>query len=197
MIRHSDSLILVWKIAELEARNLGSRAIEPAHFFLGLLKEVDLSVGFVADYFKNGRQDSVEQLAKEVSALKSAFTAGNIESTPTRRQLRSALNTGCDPIEGRLRRSSESRWLFQKAETLSKPVVKPIHLLAALLAQMPKELRKFLQNTGTDYEAFRAAADRLAKEPSIEPRPKMFLRKTGNVQGLEAELKRMRNGHKH
>jgi len=197
MIRHSDSLVLAWKIAELEARNLGSREIEPAHFFLGLLKEVDLSVGFVADYFKNGRQDSVEQLTKDVSELKSAFAAGNIESTPIRRQLRSALHSGHDSTKGRLRRSCESRKVFLSAEALSKSVVRPIHLLAALLGQMPMELREFLQKIGANYEAFIATAGRLSKERNNEGRPKIFLRKTGNVEGLEAELKRMRNGHKH
>ncbi|MCK9589646.1 MAG: hypothetical protein M0Q93_09840 [Terrimicrobiaceae bacterium] len=197
MIRHSDSLILVWKIAELEARNLGSREIEPAHFFLGLLKKVDLSIGFVADYFKNGRQDSIEQLAKDVSELKSAFSAGKIESTPTRRQLRSFLHTGHDSTEGRLRRSIQSRELFRSAESSAKSAVRPIHLLASLLGQVPKELREFLENIGADQKAFIAAADRLAKEPGVETRSKIFLRKTGNVPGLEAELKRMRNGHKH
>jgi hypothetical protein len=44
MVRHIDSLILVWHIAEIEARNLGSRHIDPPHLFLGLLKIVDLDL---------------------------------------------------------------------------------------------------------------------------------------------------------
>jgi|GEM_PF-887549 len=197
MLRHSDSLILAWKIAELEARNLGSREIDPAHFLLGLLKEVDLSFGFVADYFKNGRQDSIEQLAKDVSHLKSAFAAGRIEPTPTRRRLRSLLHTGQESTKRRLRRSVQSREVFRIAESFSKSVVRPIHLLAAILSQMPKEVSEFLKTIEADCKSFVVVAGRLAQEPSIEPRSKSFLRKTGNVPGLKTELKRMRNGHKH
>ena len=41
---YSNSLILVWRIAEIEARHLKSSAIEPAHVLLGLCKVVDLDL---------------------------------------------------------------------------------------------------------------------------------------------------------
>lgn len=40
---NADPLLkIVWQIAEIEARALGSRTIEPSHFLLGALKVVDL-----------------------------------------------------------------------------------------------------------------------------------------------------------
>jgi hypothetical protein len=40
--RYSDSLVLSWQVAELEARRLHAPFIEPAHLLIGLSKIVDL-----------------------------------------------------------------------------------------------------------------------------------------------------------
>jgi hypothetical protein len=198
MIRHSDSLILVWKIAELEARNLGAREIEPTHFFLGLLKVVDLSVGFVAQYFQKGRQDSMDQLSKDVLDLRSVFIEGGVESTPTRRRLRAHLHKGLKETEGRLRRRADSRTLFLKAETEAHEVVKPVHLLSAIFGAEIPVLESFLVEGGADYHGLAAAAGKLASVVNSNSiRPKDMLRRTGDVAGLDTELRRMRNGHKH
>jgi hypothetical protein len=42
--RHSSSLILIWRIAEFEARHLNASTIEPTHLLLGLCKVVDLDM---------------------------------------------------------------------------------------------------------------------------------------------------------
>ena len=49
MVRHADSLLLVWKLAELEAQHLNHTEIHPEHFFLGLLKIVDIDVTTLAE----------------------------------------------------------------------------------------------------------------------------------------------------
>src|SRR5438477_6222983 len=40
--RHSNSLILVWRVAEFETRHLNAPKIEPTRLLLGLCKVVDL-----------------------------------------------------------------------------------------------------------------------------------------------------------
>ena len=47
---HSNSLILVWRVAEYEARNLKASMIEPSHLLLGLCKIVDVDLP-VCDVF--------------------------------------------------------------------------------------------------------------------------------------------------
>ena len=41
---HSNSLILVWRVAEFEARHSKASTIEPTHLMLGLCKVVDLDL---------------------------------------------------------------------------------------------------------------------------------------------------------
>ena len=38
----SISLLVVWRLAELEAKHLGATQLEPAHFLIGLAKAVDV-----------------------------------------------------------------------------------------------------------------------------------------------------------
>jgi len=43
-MKHSPSLILVWRVAEFEARHAKASTIEPNHLLLGLCKVVDLDL---------------------------------------------------------------------------------------------------------------------------------------------------------
>src|ERR1700693_1882551 len=133
MTRHADSLILVWKLAELEARHLRNGEIEPAHFFLGLLKIVDLDVVRLAENWQAEGRDSVEQLSADVGLLRSIFTEFFIETTPLRRRLRSRLSKGVAEEKETLRRSRVARTLFRKAELMGSEIVRPDHLLVAIL----------------------------------------------------------------
>src|ERR1017187_8155172 len=42
--RHSTSLLLVWRVADLEARNLKAPFLDHSHLLLGLCKIVDLDL---------------------------------------------------------------------------------------------------------------------------------------------------------
>lgn len=60
-------LKIVWQIAEIEARALGSRTIEPSHFLLGALKVVDLDfpnqleeLNLATDEWKSMCKDAVK-----------------------------------------------------------------------------------------------------------------------------------------
>ena len=133
MIRHADSLALVWKVAEIEARHLGSPLIEPVHYFLGLLKVVDVDL----DQINSLREMStavVGEITQDLADLRLAFDRADVETTPLRRQLRSRLGKSADKKYGRLHRSSQSRTAFKISEAFVKSgVLKPIHLLSILV----------------------------------------------------------------
>lgn len=137
MIRHTDSLILVWRIAEIEANHLGSKEIEPEHLFLGLLKVVDVDIGKVLSKLDSKAREPIEE---DVHFLRALFDEFLVDTTFMRRRLRKQLprlpeRRGDSKIK--LRRSAKSRKLFTHAEAVSKAAsggnVFLIHLMAAIL----------------------------------------------------------------
>jgi hypothetical protein len=131
-MRHADSLVLVWKLAEIEAQHLGSPLIEPAHYFLGLLKVVDIDLDRVLDL--RGLGGSADQIRRDVTDLRLAFDRANVETTLVRRQLRNRLRKGPDQNNGHLRRSTQSRIAFKISEAFAKSgMLKPIGLLSILI----------------------------------------------------------------
>lgn len=182
MTRHADSLILVWKLAELEARHLRNREIVPAHFFLGLLKIVDLDVVRLAENWQAEGRDSVGQLSADVELLRSIFTESLIETTPLRRRLRSRLSKGTAEERGALRRSGSARTLFAKAEAMGSEIVRPDHLLAAILDNNIPEVNRVLADSGIDREKLSrdVKAVLVAAPPREEPNstPRVKRRKT-------------------
>jgi ATP-dependent Clp protease ATP-binding subunit ClpC len=148
MVKHNDSLVLAWHIAELEAKHLGSKQIDPAHLFLGLLKIVDLDLERV---LARTGIDSTE-VESQVDLLRLCFGEYDLDTTQIRRRLRRYLKKG-EPIEGkiRLRRSQGARETFAKAEKLAEVAggnVHPIHLTVALLKQQDPSVESVLESTG-------------------------------------------------
>jgi len=144
MIRHSESLVFVWKVAELEARNLGASTIEPVHFFLGLLKSVDVDL---VKLIKPMDKDTatVAGIASDLADVRTAFQRSEVETTAVRRKLRRLIGKTNSNDADHLRRSSSSRALFRVSEAFVKTgPVKPIHLLS-ILAEMnvPSVLQVF------------------------------------------------------
>src|SRR5260221_6710788 len=75
--RHSDSLILVWQLAELEARHLNSPTIEPTHLLLGILRSVDVDLLALFANHSPNRDEILEEALREVRRLRTVFeTAG-------------------------------------------------------------------------------------------------------------------------
>jgi ATP-dependent Clp protease ATP-binding subunit ClpC len=146
MVRHIDSLILVWHIAEVEARALGSRQIEPPHLFLGLLKIVDIDLEKI---LAKASTLDVPGIAGEVQALELAFGEYDLDTTRIRRRFRRYLKKG-DPIEAsdRLRRSQKARATFARAEAMAEEAggnVHPMHLAVALLQQQDPSIESILE----------------------------------------------------
>ncbi len=173
-MRHADSLILVWRLAELEARHSQSYEIEPIHFFLGLLKVVDLDVARLAENWRSEGRDSVEQVVADISSLRKAFSASFIETTSLRRRLRHKLGKGANDTKEASRRSSKARDAFKQAESMGSDVVRPCHLLLGLIEAKLAELDQILVESAVDAEKLALAA----KASCVTPSPAIPVQQT-------------------
>lgn len=132
MIQHSESLLLVWRVAEFEARHLGAATIEPVHFFLGLLKSVDLALDKLVKSTETNAVATAE-IARDLADVRTAFQRSGVETTPVRRKLRKLIGKTNSKRSEHLRRSSPARAIFKATEAFVHcGTVKPVHLLSIL-----------------------------------------------------------------
>ncbi len=136
--RHSASLILVWRIAEAEAKRLNAVEIEPIHLLIGLCKAVSLDLPSLLSKDTPGRDDLLEELLREVRRLRAIFHAAQVSPAPLRRKLRGTpLGRRFEMAESKtLHRAAAARKVFADAEhfaQLGGAVVYPAHLLYAVL----------------------------------------------------------------
>jgi hypothetical protein len=136
--RLSNSLALVWRVADFEARRLNSPLIEPLHLFLSLCKVVDLDLPELVSKDSPDRDEVLEELLREVRRIRGVFRAAGLDAKRVRRRLRKAsfeLRPAPDDSEG-LHRSPAARLVFADAERLAKvdnSNIYPVHLLYASL----------------------------------------------------------------
>jgi hypothetical protein len=139
--RHSASLILVWRVAEFEARQLNASTIEPIHLLLGLCKVVDLDLPELVSKDALDRDEILEELLREVRRLRTIFRVAGVNAKALRRRLRRASPEARFSLSESewLRRSTAAKEIFADAEHFaqaSNQAVYPAHLLyAALLAE--------------------------------------------------------------
>ena len=138
---YSTSLMLVWRVAEFEARHAKASTIEPPHLLLGLCKVVDLDLPEFISKDAPDRNEILEEMLREVRKLKTVFRDAGLNAKTFRRKLRRTLPEPRFSLDDskRLRRSSAAKQIFVDAEhyaQLGSGVVYPSHLLyAALLSQ--------------------------------------------------------------
>jgi len=137
-MKHSASLIFVWRVAEFEARNSKSSTIEPHHLLLGLCKVVDLDLPEVLSKDLPDRNEVLEELLREVRRLRTIFLAAGLDAKKFRRRLRrtSPERRFELPKTESLHRSSAAKRVFAEAEhfaQLGSSTVYPVHLLYAAL----------------------------------------------------------------
>ena len=172
----------------MEAQHLGSPLIEPVHYFLGLLKVVDVDLDQVNSLRERGA-DAVDEITKDIGDLRLAFDRADVETTPLRRRLRSRLGKSADKKNGHLRRSPQSRTAFRFSEAFVKHgVVKPIHLLSILVeanilcvADLLRDLRlsrELLLETSTKI-AISSSSQEKAEESSLANWERIFQSVTG------------------
>lgn len=154
-LRHSDSLILVWRVAEIEARHLKSSTIEPTHLLLGLCKTVDLDLPSLVSKDAPDRNEVLEELLREVRRLKNVFRAAGLNAKIFRRRLRriAEAHRFILPDSGRLRRGKAAKQVFAEAEHFAALVdcmVYPVHLLYAALLADDRGRDKVLNDLGID-----------------------------------------------
>lgn len=135
---HSTSLLIVWRVAELEAKHLNAPEIEPVHLLIGLAKTVDLDLPALVSKDTADRDAILEELLREVRRLRTIFSTAQVKPSALRRRLRGT------PLGQRFRlpesetlhRSTAARKVFSDAEHFAQiagVAVYPMHLLYGLL----------------------------------------------------------------
>jgi hypothetical protein len=168
----SISLLVVWRLAELEAKHLGATQLEPAHFLIGLAKAVDVDWIEVVDKEDEDREAVVEELLREMRKLREELEGAGLNPKRLRRRLRKAIGLGQPKKEvTRLRRSKEARLGFNGAEKLAELAGTPVyprHLLRAVGAAADARLLGLLHAAGMDVTCL-AKAGAAADGPGIGP----------------------------
>src|ERR1700747_2049483 len=96
---HSQSLISIWRIAEIEARHLNAPEIEPTHLLLGLCKVVDVDLPSIVSKDAPDRDEILEELLREVRRLRTVFRVAGVNAKALRRRLRRASPERCFPLD--------------------------------------------------------------------------------------------------
>lgn len=115
-----DLLKLAWSIAELEARALGSRVIEPTHFLLAALKIVDSEFPAQLDAL-NIETEEWKSMCENARSLRNYLDIIPDKVTEVRRRVRHRLSRNAEPpVEPSvvIHRSRKTRAAFFDAASL-------------------------------------------------------------------------------
>ena len=170
--RHSNSLILVWRVAEFEARHSKASTIEPTHLLLGLCKVVDLDLTEFVSKDLPDRDEVLEELLREVRKLRTVFRAAGLDAKMFRRRLRRASperRFALDDSE-RLRRSPAAKQVFADADhfaQLGSSTVYPVHLLYATLLAEDKHRDATLAELKVEKKRLMSVAKREVLMPQL------------------------------
>jgi hypothetical protein len=172
--RHSNSLVLVWRIAEFEARHAKASSIEPNHLLLGLCKIVDLDLPELISKNLPDRDTVLEECLREVRKIRTVFQTAGLDAKTFRRKLRrlSADRRFVLDDSERLRRSPAAKQIFADAEKfaqLGNGVVYPVHLLYATLLADDEHRDVTLAKLEFDKKRLLSVAKRQVLLPALEP----------------------------
>ena len=170
--RHSSSLILIWRVAEFEARHLNASTIEPTHLLLGLCKVVDLDLPELVSKDSPDRDEVLEELLREVRKLRTVFRAAGLDAKTFRRRLRRTSPERRFSLteSERLRRSSAAKQVFADAEhfaQLGSVTVYPTHLLYATLLAEDKHRDATLAELEIEKKRLMSVAKREVVMPQL------------------------------
>lgn len=171
-MKHSNSLILVWRVAEIEARHLRASRIEHTHLLLGLCKVVDLDLPDLISRDVPDRNEVLEELLREVRKLRTVFRAAGLNAKTFRRRLRRSSPEPRFALDNpeRLRRSSAAKRVFADAEhyaQLGSSVVYPVHLLYATLLAEDKHRDATMVELSIEKKRLLSAAKRELLMPQV------------------------------
>jgi len=166
--------MLVWRVAEFEARHAKASTIEPPHLLLGLCKVVDLDLPEFISKEAPDRNEILEELLREVRKLKNIFRASGLEAKIFRRKLRRTLPEPRFSLEDskRLRRSSTAKQIFADAERyaqLGNGVVFPAHLLYAALLTEDEHRDAILTELNIEKKRFLTVSKKAVLGKQVDP----------------------------
>lgn len=165
-MRHADPLLLVWRLAELEAINVKSERTEPLHFVLGLLKIADIDVRSLEAKGGLSEQGTIDEIERDIRLVRECFDEFRVDVTKVRRSLRRRMAKATrenNPQKGRLRRSSGSREAFSRAEHAAETSgsdVRALHLLFALVQTPDGNIEAILEESGCPAAGFRTYVEK-------------------------------------
>lgn len=165
-VRHSNSLIFIWRLAELEAKLLKSLTIEPTHLLLGLCKSVDIDLPGLFEKRSPDREEILGELLREVGRLRSIFETARFDARRFRRALRRLCveeNRTAPQESQQLRRSKASKQLFARSERFAEAsncIVFPVHLLYAVLSTKEESRDNLMLQLAVDLQCLRKVAKR-------------------------------------
>jgi len=159
---------LVWSLAAREAVLTEMAEVEPEHFFCALLKFTELSADELTGLLETPSSQLVDALRSEQAKVVELLAARRIDSRQARRGLRQALGKGgAAPKGSTVHRSPGGRKLFERAARQAAGdggVLKPQHLLAAVLEQPTAAMAPFLAEVAE-------VAPRLGPDKEAVPAP--------------------------
>jgi ATP-dependent Clp protease ATP-binding subunit ClpC len=160
---YSNSLMLAWQVADLEAKRLQATFLEPAHLLLGLCKCVDIDVPGSIPAGLPERDNLIEELLREFRRLREVFRGAGFDAMRFRRHYRTVLPEGSAGLTApvaRLHRNDAARDVVSEAErvaAVSGGIVYPIHLLYSLLGEDDPQREKAMAAVGANQARLRQA----------------------------------------
>jgi hypothetical protein len=159
---HNPALLLLWKVAAIEASLLESEYIEPIHFLLAALKTVDIDINATYDSTFMPPED-VEKIKREFCELQNIFSYVGINPKYSRRKLRKIVKgeyvirhtKGSNIIH----RSYQCKEIFKSLESkinLYHESLTPILLINGILFELQSKDILFLQQSGVDVIKFKS-----------------------------------------
>jgi ATP-dependent Clp protease ATP-binding subunit ClpC len=157
----SDSINILWLLAEREAFSNGFEVILPGHFWIALGKAVDLDLGA----FLTNAQDEIKQrettIKEEFEAIQKVFSEAGIPAQKFRRSLRTSMGRG-EHSNGQLpiHRGQSVRTAFRRAGRLvqdSETYLLPIHLCYGLMTLSDPVLDTVLEVCGSTASRLKEA----------------------------------------
>jgi hypothetical protein len=187
---HNPALLLLWKVAAIEASHLDSEYIEPIHFILAALKTVDIDIKEVYDSTFMPPAE-VKNIDNELSELRNIFVNAGINAKECRRRLRKNIKgeylirytKGSNIIH----RSPNCKRIFNLVETkldLKHDSLSPILLIEAILRELSSTEILFLEKSGANTIKLKSFLER--KDTSFEGATKndLFLKQSNVTMAI-------------
>jgi ATP-dependent Clp protease ATP-binding subunit ClpC len=176
---YSNSTLIAWNIAGVEAQAGHATEIEPAHVMLGLCKVCDVNWEDIADRLFQGDAGFRTEMENDLRLLCHLFKRVQIQPTQFRRRLRALLKKEgpLPPSQSTMHRSSDCRLLFEHAEHLAErhdgkaQPVRAHHLLVAILELENSSWASLYQEFGLHEVLSKARETGLLSEQPGGPEP--------------------------